>query len=161
MTRRKDPAAGRLRTLEEVRERARLRHLREAEHPWRARITRARGRLLGRYGIIRHDLDPRVASRRVRWFIQRGRRGWADCDAWSLDCYIARILAQALPRLGAGYAYPGTGQWDTPVKWTAYVNDLAGRCGAWNEETFCDRDAYEITREAVREFGDNLGVFWD
>ncbi len=32
----------------------------------------------------------------VRWFIQRGRRGWADCDTWSLDDYLDGWMPDAL-----------------------------------------------------------------
>lgn len=36
---------------------------------------------------------------RVKWFIQRGYRGWADCDVWSLDYYLSGWLPDALERL--------------------------------------------------------------
>lgn len=34
----------------------------------------------------------------VVWFYQRGRRGWADCDSWSIDTYIAPIFVEMLER---------------------------------------------------------------
>lgn len=37
--------------------------------------------------------------RKIKWFIQRGRRGWADCDLWSLDEYLAQWLPDALLKL--------------------------------------------------------------
>lgn len=30
------------------------------------------------------------------WFFQRGRRGWADCDAWGMDYYLSRIIDEML-----------------------------------------------------------------
>ena len=36
---------------------------------------------------------------RIKWFIQRGYRGYADCDAWSLDYYLAGWMPAALKRL--------------------------------------------------------------
>ena len=36
---------------------------------------------------------------RVKWFIQRGYRGYADCDAWGLDYYLAGWMPSALKRL--------------------------------------------------------------
>src|SRR6266852_1897293 len=27
----------------------------------------------------------------LKWFWQRGRRGWADCDTWSFDNYLAGV----------------------------------------------------------------------
>jgi hypothetical protein len=40
--------------------------------------------------------NPRQAYREIKWFIQRGRRGWADCDTWSLDDYLTSWLPAAL-----------------------------------------------------------------
>ena len=34
--------------------------------------------------------------RPIKWFIQRGRRGWADCDTWWLNSYLEKILSEAL-----------------------------------------------------------------
>ena len=100
--------------------------------------------------------------RRAKWNWQRMRRGWADCDAWSLDCYIARVLSGAVLQLAKGHAYPGEGtEWDTPEKWEAHLKNLSARLGVWNDETFLDDDSYEITRAAVEEFGRNLGRYWD
>ena len=35
----------------------------------------------------------------VRRFIQRGRRGWAKCDAWSFDCYLAKVISEGIEYL--------------------------------------------------------------
>lgn len=35
----------------------------------------------------------------ARWFVQRGRRGWADCDTWSLDYYLSGWMPAALRHL--------------------------------------------------------------
>lgn len=37
----------------------------------------------------------------AKWFLQRGWRGYADCDVWSLDGYLASWLPEALERLQA------------------------------------------------------------
>jgi hypothetical protein len=34
--------------------------------------------------------------REVKWFIQRGKRGWADCDTWSIDYYLNGWMPDAL-----------------------------------------------------------------
>ncbi len=31
-----------------------------------------------------------------KWFIQRGRRGYSDCDVWGLDWYLAKWLPKAI-----------------------------------------------------------------
>lgn len=33
--------------------------------------------------------------RKIVWFFQRGKRGWADCDWWSLDDYISQVMIDA------------------------------------------------------------------
>lgn len=43
--------------------------------------------------------DPRNVYRDIKYFIQRGRRGWADCDVWSLDGYLNSWLPDALRKL--------------------------------------------------------------
>jgi hypothetical protein len=52
------------------------------------------------YYAVRHffhdTCNPRNWYREVKYFIQRGRRGWADCDTWSLDEYLSKWLPDAL-----------------------------------------------------------------
>jgi len=37
--------------------------------------------------------------REIKWFFQRAIRGWADCDTWCFDWYLAKIISQGLKRL--------------------------------------------------------------
>lgn len=37
--------------------------------------------------------------RELRAFYQRGMRGWADCDTWSFDDYLSRVIPGGLKRL--------------------------------------------------------------
>ncbi len=39
---------------------------------------------------------PGEILREIKWFIQRGKRGWADSDAWSLNCYLSDWIPDAL-----------------------------------------------------------------
>lgn len=43
--------------------------------------------------------NPRQAYREIVWFVQRGRRGWADRDIWSLDHYLSSWMPDALRKL--------------------------------------------------------------
>ena len=36
---------------------------------------------------------------KIKWFIQRGKRGYADCDIWSLDWYLDSWMPDALRKL--------------------------------------------------------------
>lgn len=99
----------------------------------------------------------------TRWFIQRGRRGWSVRDTWSFDSYVCWVLSEGTAWLAEhDHGYPGEGtEWDTPEKWKAYLLDLSVRLGTWNDKTFLDNDAFEVSSKAVEEFGRNLGHFWD
>lgn len=30
---------------------------------------------------------------KIKWFWQRATKGWAECDAWNADAYLAKIIA--------------------------------------------------------------------
>lgn len=45
--------------------------------------------------------------REIKWFYQRGTRGWADYDAWSIDCYVAKIIPPMVRKIMKdGYGTP-------------------------------------------------------
>jgi len=63
--------------------------------------------------------------REIKWFIQRGRRGWADCDTWSFNNYLTGIIVGGLKRLKEDHhGCPGD-LWDKKA-----VND---ECHKWRE----------------------------
>ena len=68
------------------------------EHPCLRRWYRFTG-WAWRYGRYEGWLNPKAWYRSIKWFIQRGRRGWADCDAWGFDTYLARVIAEGVERL--------------------------------------------------------------
>ena len=58
---------------------------------------------LGNYNYAAYLYQPHKYAidlyYKALWFIQRGRRGYADCDVWSIDGYLAKWMPQALRRL--------------------------------------------------------------
>ena len=42
---------------------------------------------------------PKRRWRQVRWFVQRGRHGWARPDTWNMDGYICRVLGEMTAEL--------------------------------------------------------------
>lgn len=39
---------------------------------------------------------PKSCMQELKWFKQRGERGWSDCDCWSIDSYISGVLLSML-----------------------------------------------------------------
>jgi len=35
----------------------------------------------------------------IKWFIQRGKRGYADCDVWDFDSYLSDVIVKGLIEL--------------------------------------------------------------
>ena len=59
-----------------------------------------------------------------KWFIQRGRRGYADCDVWSMHDYLQRIIPEMIRKLddeGHGYATV----FKTPEKYSKTLKEMA------------------------------------
>jgi|SaaInlV_150m_DNA_2_1039686.scaffolds.fasta_scaffold03116_10 hypothetical protein len=49
----------------------------------------------------------RYFPKECKWFIQRGRRGWSDCDSWNVYAHIAEIIPPMLKQMKeAGYGFP-------------------------------------------------------
>jgi len=66
----------------------------DRDEPWQTSI----------YWFIRSRVKhywewPGDTYRKIKWFIQRGRRGWADCDTWSMDYYLDGWMPSALRHL--------------------------------------------------------------
>jgi hypothetical protein len=37
---------------------------------------------------------------KIKWFFQRANRGWADCDLWNMDAYLANTISSMSKALG-------------------------------------------------------------
>lgn len=61
------------------------------------------------WGVLHHPLEAFIfaPSRWIKHFIQRGWRGYADCDAWSLDYYLNKWMPKAVRSLKGGHGFPG------------------------------------------------------
>lgn len=51
------------------------------------------------YWWIRIFGFPMNLYREIKWFIQRGKRGFSDRDVWSIDWYLGEILPKMLKQL--------------------------------------------------------------
>ncbi len=69
---------------------------------------------------------PGDRLREFKWFIQRGRRGYADSDLWSLDYYLSDWMPKALRQLKKHHTgYPGWKEANTDAKWKAILEKMA------------------------------------
>jgi len=58
----------------------------------------------------------------IKWFIQRGRRGYADCDTWSLDSYLLSWLPEAIGQIKKATMANPAGI--TYKEWIAILNKM-------------------------------------
>lgn len=42
----------------------------------------------------------------IKYFIQRGKRGWADCDVWDIDSYLSSIIPPMVRKIKDGFGCP-------------------------------------------------------
>lgn len=58
----------------------------------------------------------------LKWFYQRGSRGYADCDVWSIDAYIVHWLPAALRQLKKeNHGHP-TSVCNEDIDWTTHID---------------------------------------
>lgn len=150
---------------------------REARHearvwPWRKTIDA--------YRWVRYTcrtLYRRPPWYHVKWFVQRGRRGWADCDVWSLDSYLERVLAGSLRQLrDVSLTWPGPipggdTRFESPEQWQAFLTRIAEALskdqfrlveGETIEQQIARETAeYEAKQQAIRDLADWWGSLWD
>ena len=55
------------------------------------------------YWFYRKFRAIKLFPREVKWFIQRGKRGYADCDTWGIDYYLVDIIPKMIKRLRENY----------------------------------------------------------
>lgn len=115
------------------------------------------------YKIKRFVGDIPYIILKVKWFLQRGRHGWADCDWWDISGYLIDIIIPMLKELKEKqHGYPGTENADTPEKWDAILNEMilgfeAGKRVSDDEyylETNADILSREPTSEEVKMWGE-------
>lgn len=63
----------------------------------------------------------------VKAFLQRGYRGYADCDVWGFGSYLTDVMAGGLRQLSKGISYPGRDEMDTYDKWKYALESNAKR----------------------------------
>jgi hypothetical protein len=73
----------------------------------------------------------RYFHKEIKWFFQRGWRGYADCDVWGLDGYLISWLPKALRHLAKynhgcpPYLYDDQAKDDKCHKWKEILEKMA------------------------------------
>lgn len=125
-----------------------------------------------RYQIRR--LSPRNVQRNIRWGIQRWQRGYSDCDVWSIDHHLARIIPPMMRQLGRElHGIPGEmveecGSMEAAeVEWRRILEAVASGFDAWTT-MFDEHPQGERLAELEEKWqtGSELlikhfGSFWD
>ncbi len=97
----------------------------------------------------------------VRTFIERGRRGWSVQDTWSLDTYLARVMAESLAYLRVhAHGYPAN---ITAEGWDAILTEMEGGFRRWTEH-FDDSDeeeAYRQVQASIQLMHEWFANLWD
>lgn len=134
-----------------------------AARPWYRKVyDKVYYKLFGMSGLFNYQLNPRVLMNRVVWRYQRSKRGWADYDTWSTDSCIAKVISEMLSHMADHtLGYPGQPPFETPEKWETHLRDLSARLRAWNSDTWTNKDAFQVTQDALKEFAANFGMYWD
>lgn len=103
--------------------------------------------------------------RPIRKFVQRGRRGWSEEDAWSFDTYLAGVIAGATEFLRGGYSYPGEFESEAPwIEDGGVLDRMASGFRGYVEGKFVwDRDdpGYDKLNESMELFVKWFGNLWD
>lgn len=109
---------------------------------------------------------------KIKWFIQRGKRGYADCDIWSIDWYLSSWLPKALRKLKEISGGCPQELWDSTKKdnecwkWNAILEEITQGFEAYR--SICDlefmRDNYDEKakkkeRELHKKFEKGLELF--
>ena len=73
----------------------------------------------------------RYFPKEVKWFVQRGKRGYADSDVWDFDCYLSKVVLGGLKWLQKHkHGYPATldpitGNFDYDMKrWEMILQEM-------------------------------------
>lgn len=90
----------------------------------------------------------------IKWFIQRGKRGYADCDLWDFHTYHARLMYNGLRdfnKMKHGYpAYLEPGIWDDIISQIADGFEAAEKIANDDGELF--EEIPNLRNELVAKF---------
>ena len=118
-----------------------------------------------------------MIPKRIKWFIQRGRRGYSTCDTWDVGEYLFTVLPPMLRQLAKDtHGCPREFYDDTPSGegiechlWSKEITRIADdldRAHALQEDfsggyTEHGKEAQALIERAFTDLGKNLNALWD
>lgn len=111
---------------------------------------------------------PPQKIREIKWFIQRGRRGWAEEDVWNLDYYLEKVISGAVGELAKHHiSYPNFGEAKTDKNWTRILKKIAigFKIVKDAEDNFVSYDkirkAQKVEKESLKLLVKYFHCLWD
>jgi hypothetical protein len=114
----------------------------------------------------------------TNWFLQRGKRGWSDCDAWGACNHLARVISDITKYLTTCYTgvpseFKNIKEWHAVLKKISVAFDLLDKKdrfspGIWKRNPKlakqCDvmtHDESLLVEEGWRLFKKYFNCLWD
>ena len=112
-------------------------------------------------------LNPMKYWNAAMYFWQRGTRGYADCDVWSLDMYLSQWLPLALDSMKGG-SYPGQ-RGMTSKRWDEILDKMAEGFKAYYRTSNMEYDSSTDEESQLRKqeevglrlFSRHFGSLWN
>lgn len=71
-------------------------------------------------------------DRYVKWFFQRGKRGWADCDTWNFDWYLSNVIIGGLEYFrDNNHSYPS--ELSSVEEWNSVLDQMIDGFKSWQK----------------------------
>lgn len=109
----------------------------------------------------------------IKYFIQRGRRGYSDRDLWSFDSYLTKVLAGGLKQFidKQPLSFPSWREADTYDKWIAILKQMQSGFQAvldyetltWEEDSDgkLQKEAYALQEKSLLLLAKWFNNLWD
>ncbi len=101
-------------------------------------------------------------SRMLKWAKQRIMRGYADCDVWNFDNFLAAVIPAGLRDLAELHSYPfDFGSHEEWNKWLIETAELFEE--AYNDEVFIitGEEYQQKINKAFDRLKEQFGNLWD
>lgn len=109
-----------------------------------------------KYFMRRTISNIKLVPKRIKWFYQRGKRGYSEADTWSFDTYLAQVIAGGVGRLSErNFGYP---HGMAPEEWSSILEKIAKGFGETDKWGDYNQPAFD---EAMELFSKYFHDLWD